>query len=109
MVASIKAHGIGKNLQHHQNQLLVQLPRGGTEMEQLLGRVHRKGQEADRIVVNTLNTVQFDHENMSVILKQTIYSQETLGGNRKLLIADWSPLPRDYSDEILRRKGWKLK
>ena len=109
VVASIKAHGIGKNLQHHSNQLLVQLPRSGTEMEQLLGRVHRKGQKADSIVVNTLNTVQFDHENLSVILKQTIYAQETLGGQKKLLIADWSPLPRDYSDEILKRKGWKLK
>ena len=109
-VASIKAHGVGKNLPHHTNQLIVQWPPPpmGRRTEQLLGRVHRKGQKAEGIIVHTLNTTPFDHEVLSVTLKQTIYAIDSLTRRAKLLIADWLPLPKDYPEELLRRKGWDI-
>jgi len=46
---SIKAHGIGKNLQSWSNQYILEPPSSGTAWEQLLGRTHRQGQEADEV------------------------------------------------------------
>ena len=47
---SIKAHGVGKNLQHGwRKQLILEPPSSGTVWEQMLGRTHRPGQEADSV------------------------------------------------------------
>lgn len=49
IVASIEAHGTGKQL-HMFNHALVTTPPGSNEAwEQLLGRLHRPGQEADEV------------------------------------------------------------
>lgn len=105
-VASIGAHWEGKNLQHHRNQLLLQWPRPSNQCEQLLGRVHRQGQRADRLVVNTVTATEFDHEQIAATIQDTLYVAQTMGGARKLLIADWNPPPRDYSAEYLKAKGY---
>src|SRR5690606_30631876 len=101
-VASISAHYQGKNLQHHTNQLIVQFPRSATVAEQLLGRTHRTGQKAERLVVNTCNTIEFDHEQLAATLQDAVYDAETMAeGQRKLLVADWNPLPKTYPPEFL--------
>lgn len=105
-VASIEAHYRGKNLQHHTNQLLVQWPRPADYAEQLLGRCHRTGQQADRLVVHTNHTLDFDHEQMAATIADTVYDFETIGGERKLMIADWNPEPREYSEEFMRARGY---
>lgn len=52
VVASIAAHGTGKNLQRFARNLVVHPPSGGDTWEQLLGRTHRPGQEADEVRVD---------------------------------------------------------
>jgi hypothetical protein len=52
IVASILAHGTGKNLQRFHNSLIVQMPRGTDMLEQLLGRMHRTGQTAPEVSVD---------------------------------------------------------
>jgi hypothetical protein len=47
IVASIKAHGTGKNLQAFSRNLATTTPPNGTAWEQLLGRTHRPGQTQD--------------------------------------------------------------
>jgi hypothetical protein len=47
IIASIKAHGEGKNLQRYSNNLVVSPPTSGRTWEQILGRTHRAGQKAD--------------------------------------------------------------
>lgn len=108
VVASISAHHEGKNLQDHKSQLLLQWPRPSKTAEQLLGRLHRHGQQADRLVVDCLASTEFDHEQVAATLLDTVYVTETMGGRMKLLIADWSPLPRKFSSEHLRAKGYRL-
>lgn len=103
-VASISAHGTGKNLQHFCRQILVQWPRPANSCEQLLGRTHRKGQKADRLVVHTNLTMDWDHEQQSCTLADTVYQTETLGGRPKLLIADWNPPPKKEDPEFIRSK-----
>ena len=107
-VASIDAHGTGKNLQDFEHQYIVQWPRSATQCEQLIGRTHRTGQQADRLVINTNLTSDWDHEQMSCTIQDTVYVAETMGGRRKLLIADWNPLPTQYPPEFLRARGWTL-
>jgi len=34
--------------------------------------------------------------------------KETLGGDPKLLVADWSPLPEQFTSEYLREQGYKV-
>jgi hypothetical protein len=106
-VASIESHHKGKNLQHHTQQLLLQWPRPADYCEQLMGRTHRTGQKADRLIYDTCATTDFDHEQIAATLRDTRYAAQTLGGGEhKLLLADWSPLPRDYPEEYLRQKGY---
>jgi hypothetical protein len=107
-IASIEAHHAGKNLQHHRNQLAVQMPRPADYVEQMLGRCHRQGQQADRLVFTTNLTLDWDHEQLSSTLSDTVYQKETLGGDYKLLIADWNPPPKKHEDDFLRARGWKV-
>ena len=51
-VASIAAHGTGKNLQRYSRMLVVHPPSGGDVWEQLIARLHRPGQEADEVRVD---------------------------------------------------------
>lgn len=107
-VAGRRAHGTGKNLQHHRNQLLVQWCRPANHFEQLMGRCHRPGQEADELTVHTVNVTDHDHMTVAATLLDTVYDQQTMGGNRKLLLAKWDPLPVDYPPDFLRERGYRL-
>lgn len=49
IIASIAAHGTGKNLQHYNKALVSCPPPSGDTWEQLLGREHRNGQLADLV------------------------------------------------------------
>lgn len=49
VVASIRAHGTGKNLQQFNRNLVANPPSDGATWEQLLGRTHRAGQVADEV------------------------------------------------------------
>jgi hypothetical protein len=49
IIASIAAHSQGKNLQRFSRNLVVCPPTSGKVWEQLLGRTHRPGQEADEV------------------------------------------------------------
>lgn len=52
MVASIMAHGTGKDLQHYNANLLVCAPSSGKTFEQLLARTHRLGQRAETVTAD---------------------------------------------------------
>lgn len=105
IVASMAAHGIGKNLQAFQNQLFAQWPRPATDAEQVIGRTHRNGQMADELQVYTLNSIPFDHEVFAACLNDSLYIQQTTGSRQKLIIASYDPMPRIFSPEFLRERG----
>ncbi len=50
IVCSLGAHGQGKNLQAWPRACVFDAPSTGATWEQLLGRLHRPGQEAERVV-----------------------------------------------------------
>ncbi|RUO93093.1 hypothetical protein D7Y11_11445 [Corallococcus sp. AB018] len=51
IVASLRAHGTGKNLTAFSRMLFVNPPADGGAWEQAIGRIHRQGQLADECEV----------------------------------------------------------
>lgn len=106
MVVSMGGHGTGKNLQHFQEQLFLQFPRKADLLEQVIGRTHRNGQDADELVIHTMNTSMFDHLNTAACLVDALYIHQTTGARQKAIYATWNPLPKVYPDDFLRERGF---
>lgn len=107
VVASLPAHGVGRNLQAFRTQLFVQWPRAAALAEQALGRLHRTGQQADEVEAWTLlsEALEFDHVNRAATLNDAVYIQSTVGMPQRVIYADYDPLPRVYPPEFLRQRG----
>ena len=110
VIASITAHGTGKNLQFHKNQLFVQFPRPARDAEQTLGRLHRVGQESDELYVDILlnrgqNTPTFDDLNYAATLNDALYIQQTTGSRQKVIYAGYDPTPRVFTRAVLEERG----
>jgi hypothetical protein len=86
IVASIKAHGTGKNLQMFSKNIIITHPQD--DMEQLLGRTHRQGQEAPEVSVHVYQHTQALAEFFQRSRDLAKGAQELLGGKKKLVIAD---------------------
>ena len=105
VVASVKAHGVGRNLQAFHEQLFVQFPRQSDDAEQAIGRTHRRGQRQDEVLVEMLTSTEHDLVNRAACLSDSVYVQQLMGSPMRVLYADWDPLPRVYPPEFLREKG----
>ena len=106
VVASMSGHGEGKNLQAFRRQVLAEFPRKADLLEQVLGRTHRYGQQADELVPVTVNTSEFDHQNMSACLIDAVYIHQSTGSRQKAVYAAYDPLPRIYPSDFLRERGF---
>jgi hypothetical protein len=87
---SISAHGTGKNLQRWSENLLTSFLPNGSALEQLIGRTHRLGQQADEV-----NVWYFDqHDSVWLDIKKARevaqYITETQGNRMKILSAMWT-------------------
>jgi predicted RNase H-like HicB family nuclease len=107
VVASMGGHGTGKNLQHFRHQRFHQFPRQADLLEQVLGRTHRNGQQADELIPVTCNTTDFDHQNMFAALIDALYIHQTTGARQKAVYASYDPLPRQYPPDFLRERGFE--
>lgn len=106
VVASLMAHGTGKNLQHFQNQIYLQWPRAAPLAEQSLGRTHRNGQQADELIVNTLLSSEFDAMTFGACLNDAVYIQQSTGTRQKIVYCNYDPMPKIYGSEFLRERGF---
>lgn len=89
-IISIKAHGTGKNLQMFHRNLVANPPGGGDAWEQMLGRTHRSGQEADEVTVEVYRHTPEYREAVSSARDLAEYIQGTFGGTQKLASkANW--------------------
>ena len=106
VVASIGGHGTGKNLQHFSEQFYLQFPRQADTLEQVLGRMHRNGQQADELHPVTCHTTDFDHQNLWACLIDSLYIHQTTGSRQKAIYASYDPLPRRFPTDFLRERGF---
>lgn len=105
IVASITAHGTGKNLQYFSNNYFLQWPRQAVAAEQTLGRTHRSGQMADELIVYTNLTSEFDQLNFAACLNDALYIHQTTGNKQKLIYANYDPLPKIFPSAVLIERG----
>lgn len=84
IVVSRKAHGTGKNLVSWSNQLVTSMPGDGGVMEQLLGRTHRPGQEADAVCVNVYRHTREERDAWHSAELKARFIEETKGTRQKL-------------------------
>jgi len=83
---SIRAHGVGKNLQHGwSTQIVLEPPSSGTVWEQLLGRTHRPGQEADTVSFYVYQHTEAFRRAVVQAREDAAYIQDTTGSRQKLV------------------------
>jgi hypothetical protein len=104
-ICSISAHGTGKNLQYFDRQYFLQFPRPEEVVQQTLGRLHRPGQEADVVITRTNISTEIDEIALAATLNDSVYVFETTASSRKILFANWQPMPSIYGESLLRRAG----
>lgn len=102
-VASIASCGEGRNLQAWSKSFVTSVPPTGTVVEQLLGRTHREGQEADEVEA----TFGFGCAEALLGFWQAVMDCTTVnamtGGEQKVLLADVQ-VPRESPR---RGAAWK--
>lgn len=106
IIASMSAHGTGKNLQGMRYSQVVQWPRQATLAEQMLGRLHRVGQEADEIYVPVPFMTFFDWLNFAACLVDALYVQQTTKQRQKIVSCSYTELPKVVPPEVLRERGF---
>jgi hypothetical protein len=90
IIASVKAHMRGKNLQtSFSRNLIVSFPASNTVVEQLAGRTYRQGQTADRVTVDYyLHVPEFDNA-LTKAKERAKYVWETMGTSQKMIYGQW--------------------
>lgn len=90
IIASIKAHGTGKNLQMFDRALVANPPSAGDVWEQLLGRHHRDGQLSDEVTFEVYRHTKSMREALEKAQDLSRFIQNTFGGAQKLVSkASW--------------------
>jgi hypothetical protein len=98
---SIQAHGIGKNLQHWRNQLIISLPSGGKTCEQLLARTHRPrpdGEEVDSVEASIYQHTAAFRDALRKARAAARYIQYVTRNQQKLLYANYEGIDISDSD-----------
>ena len=88
IIASVQANATGRNLQMFSTNLVTSCPPGSAIMEQLIGRTHRDGQEADEVTVDILLGCREHADAFQRALEGAKAAADTLGHDQKLLLAD---------------------
>ena len=83
-VASIQAHGTGKNLQNFAHNLFMAPPFGGMQWEQTMGRTHRSGQTEDTVEYFVYLHCKELVSGFQKALGDSAYIEETTGTPQRL-------------------------
>lgn len=87
--ASSNAHGTGKNLQRWSRSLVVAPWSGGGTWEQVIGREHRPGQEADEVITDVnAHTIELGLC-IEKALEDAAFIRGVTGGEQKILQGTW--------------------
>jgi hypothetical protein len=87
LALSISAHGTGLNLQPWSENLVLSWPSSGKTCEQLIGRTHRQGQEADEVGVWYYGHTPEARALMRKSIEEARYIQHTTGSPQKMIYA----------------------
>jgi hypothetical protein len=98
VIASVAANSEGRNLQHHSRNLVISCAPNGALWEQLLGRTHRDGQEADEVTVDAYCGCLEMWTGFEQARADARYIEDSTGQPQKLNVADilW-PSPEEVN------------
>jgi hypothetical protein len=100
-VASIDAHGEGKNLQqHHSRMLYLTVPASPKSWEQSLGRCHRQGVVADEVEVQVVLACAETWMSFERARRGAAYIEQTTGQKQRL---NFVPIFVTDEDSVIRR------
>jgi hypothetical protein len=85
---SVRAVGEGFNLQTYNRNLVLNATPKGDTWEQMIGRTHRAGQEADTVYFTVLCAVWEQSQGFDQAMKDAEYTQGITGQAQKLCLAD---------------------
>jgi hypothetical protein len=88
MICSIQANAEGRNLQKWNSNLVVSPPQNAAIWEQLIGRTHRPGQEADEVGIDVVMTCYEHYVAWEQTIRNAHYATDTTGQPQKVLFAD---------------------
>ena len=77
----------------------------GRIAEQLVGRTHREGQEADEVSVDMVVACVEQWKGLRQAEADARYVEQTTGVQQKLLYADWDGMPDPAEAAALARSG----
>ncbi len=97
MALSIASHGTGRNLQANNESLILSFPGSGKVCEQLFGRTHRYGQEADEVYIDFYAPNVDTQKAVEKACRDARYIEQTQGSPQKLCYATW--IGRDWDAE----------
>lgn len=100
IVASIKAHGTGKNLQRaFWQSLVMNPPSDGAMWEQLIGRTHRPGQvHSEGVSIELYRHTLRWKKAFQTARSRALYIQQTLGSPQRLCQAEYGFDPNEGLD-----------
>ena len=88
VIASIQSCGEGRNLQRWDRALVVSAPPNGRILEQMLGRLHRQGQDSDEVSFEFAFACREQWEGFAQSVRDCEYVAQTTGQPQKVLYAD---------------------
>jgi hypothetical protein len=86
-VASIRSSAEGRNLQGWASSLVTCWPANGPGAEQILGRTHREGQQADEVQVDVVTTCREHVSRFWQSVADANYALDSTGAPQKILLA----------------------
>lgn len=93
IVASAQANGTGRNLQMFSRALVTAWQAGPDGSEQLLGRLHRQGQDADEVVFDVLMGCREHVQGFADCLAGSEANGDLIGVSYRIRIADKIDIP----------------
>lgn len=88
IIASVRAHGQGKNLQQWHRNLVTSPSSSGKTWEQKTGRTHRQGQKADEVIFDVFMSIEEQINSFTQACADAVYLEDSLGGRQRLNYAD---------------------
>lgn len=104
IVASVGSNSEGRNLQAWSDNLIISPPPTGTVVEQILGRTHRPGQEADEVWAEVFFGCRVEWECWLQAMRDAEYASE-IEGPKKLTYAT---IERTFTPEYGGNALWPV-
>lgn len=95
MICSIASNAEGRNLQAWSSNLITSPPTSGQIWEQLLGRTHRDGQEAEEVTCLLLVSIKEQVDAFERACRDARYQSDVTGQEQKLCYADLAVVESD--------------